>query len=178
MEKARRGELVPAAPVGYLKTEDQRLEKNPDRRVQQVIHLVFRKFSELGTVRQTLLGFLEHGLQVPAHTPRGDFLWRRPAYRAMHRMLTNPVYGGTYAYGKTEQLLRYENGAARHCSRRKPRHQWLALIPNAHEGYVPWEEFERIQRTIKENVPGLPGAIKNGPACSLVCCVAGAVVVS
>jgi DNA invertase Pin-like site-specific DNA recombinase len=163
MEKARRGELVPAAPVGYLRTEDQRLEKNPDRRVQQVIHLVFGKFSELGTVRQTLLWFLEHGLQVPAHTPRGDVLWRRPAYRAMHRMLTNPVYGGTYAYGKTEQLLRYENGAARHCCRRKPRHQWLALIPNAHEGYVPWEEFERIQRTIKENVPGSPGAIKNGP---------------
>jgi len=163
MEKARRGELVPAAPVGYLKTEDQRLEKNPDRRVQQVIHLVFSKFSELGTVRQTLLWFLEHGLQVPAHTPRGDVLWRRPAYRAMHRMLTNPVYGGTYAYGKTEQLLRYENGAARHCCRRKPRHQWLALIPNTHEGYVLWEEFERIQRTIKENVPGSPGAIKNGP---------------
>ena len=27
VEKARRGELVPAAPVGYLKTEDQRLER-------------------------------------------------------------------------------------------------------------------------------------------------------
>lgn len=163
VEKARRGELVPAAPVGYLKTEDQRLEKNPDRRVQQAVHLVFSKFSELGTVRQTLLWFLEHGLQVPAHTPRGETLWRRPAYRAMYRMLTNPVYGGTYAYGKTERLLRYENGEARHCSRRKPRHQWLALIPNAHEGYVRWEEFEQIQRAIKQNMPGSPGAIKNGP---------------
>jgi hypothetical protein len=81
----------------------------------------------------------------------------------MYRMLTNPVYGGTYAYGKTEQLLRYENGEARHCSRRKPRHQWLALIPNAHEGYVRWEEFERIQQAIKQNMPGSPGAIKNGP---------------
>jgi DNA invertase Pin-like site-specific DNA recombinase len=31
-EKARRGELVVSAPVGYVKTENQRLEKNPDRR--------------------------------------------------------------------------------------------------------------------------------------------------
>src|SRR5215813_6806955 len=36
-EKARRGELVVAAPVGYVKTEDPRLEKNSDRRVQQAI---------------------------------------------------------------------------------------------------------------------------------------------
>src|SRR5256714_3043379 len=31
-EKARRGELVVAAPIGYLKTEEQLLEKDPDRR--------------------------------------------------------------------------------------------------------------------------------------------------
>src|ERR1700751_4601021 len=64
-EKARRGELLQSAPVGYIKTEDQRLEKDPDLRVQQAILLVFRKFMELGTVRQTLMWFLEHGLQVP-----------------------------------------------------------------------------------------------------------------
>jgi hypothetical protein len=58
-EKARRGELLQAAPVGYVKTEDQRLEKDPDLRVQQAILLVFRKFMELGTVRQTLMWFLE-----------------------------------------------------------------------------------------------------------------------
>jgi hypothetical protein len=66
-----------------LKTEDQRLEKNPDRRVRQGIPLVFRKFSELGTVRQTLRWFLEHGLQVPTRTSRGEILWRRPGYRSM-----------------------------------------------------------------------------------------------
>src|SRR5512132_823513 len=35
-EKARRGELIVAAPVGYVKTDDQRLGKDPDRRVQEV----------------------------------------------------------------------------------------------------------------------------------------------
>ena len=54
-EKARRGEFVVAAPAGYVKTEDQRLEKNPDRRVQQAVGRVFREFQELGSVRQTLL---------------------------------------------------------------------------------------------------------------------------
>src|SRR6201997_3455230 len=107
MEKARRGELLCAAPVGYLKTEDQKLEKNPDRRIQQAITLVFRKFIEFGTVRQTLMWFLEHGLQVPAQNSTGQIYWRRPVYRSMHRMLTHPAYGGAYTYGKTESLVRY-----------------------------------------------------------------------
>src|SRR3954470_22090774 len=39
-EKARRGELVVAAPVGFVKDGD-RYEKDPDRRVQEAITLVF-----------------------------------------------------------------------------------------------------------------------------------------
>ena len=165
-EKARRGELVVSAPVGYWKTEDQRLEKHPDLRVQQAVSLVFRKFGELGTVRQTLLWFLEHGLQLPTHIQNGELAWKRPSYRSLYRMLTSPVYGGAYAYGKTEQLLRYENGEPRHHCRRKPREQWLALIPNNHEGYVGWEEFERMQQAIRENSlsSGQTGALKTGPA--------------
>jgi DNA invertase Pin-like site-specific DNA recombinase len=162
-EKARRGELLQSAPVGYIKTGDQRLEKDPDLRVQQAILLVFRKFMELGTVRQTLMWFLEHGLQVPAQNARGETFWKRPVYRSMHRMLTSPIYGGAYTYGKTEHLVRYDGGKPRYLCRRKPREQWLALIPGAHEGYVSWDEFERIASTIRENTQGA-GAVKNGPA--------------
>jgi DNA invertase Pin-like site-specific DNA recombinase len=165
-EKARRVEIIVSAPIGYIKREDQRLEKDPDLRVQRTILLVFHKFSELGTVRQTLMWFLEHGLEVPTRTPRGETRWKRPVYRSMHRMLTSPVYGGAYAYGKTEHLTGYEGARPRHVCRRKPREQWLALIPGAHEGYVSWEEFQRIECAIRENSQGeqRPGAVKNGQA--------------
>ena len=165
-EKARRGELIQAAPIGYIKTEDQRLEKDPDLRVQETILLVFRKFMELGTVRQTLMWFLEHNLQVPTRNARGETHWKRPVYRSMHRVLTSPIYGGAYCYGKTEHLIRYDDGKPRHLCRRKPREQWLALIPGAHEGYVSWEEFERIVGAIQANTQGeqQAGAVKNGQA--------------
>jgi DNA invertase Pin-like site-specific DNA recombinase len=163
-EKARRGELLISAPVGYVKTDDQRLDKNPDRRVQEAIGLIFRKFRELGTVRQTLLWFLEHDLQLPAHNARGELLWKRPSYRALHHLMTSPVYGGAYTYGKTEYVVHYHQGEPRHRSRRRPRENWLALIPGTHEGYVSWEEFERIQQAIRENrmSSDQPGAPKRG----------------
>ena len=165
-EKAKRGELLVAAPVGYRKTEDQRLEKDPDLRVQDAIRSVFRQFGAIGSVRQTLLWFLEHGLQLPACTPRGELQWKRPSYGTVYRILTNPNYGGAYAYGKTECAIHYEDGEPRKRDRHKPRDQWLALIPNAHEGYIDWDEFERIQNSISGNLrlAGHAGAPKNGEA--------------
>jgi DNA invertase Pin-like site-specific DNA recombinase len=167
--KAKRGELIIMAPVGYRKTEDQRLEKTPDRRVQEAIRLVFDQFERIGSVRQTLLWFHEHGLQLPAVTAGSEqVLWKRPVYSTVYRMLTNPIYGGAYAYGKTECGTLYEAGAVRKRDRRKPRAQWLSLIPHAHEGYVDWDRFERIREAIHANLQLSPfgphGAPKGGAA--------------
>ena len=164
-EKARRGELIVSAPVGYVKAE-ARLEKDPDRRIQEAVLSVFSKFAELGSVRQTLMWFLENDLQLPVQTADGDVHWRRPRYANVHRMLTNPAYGGAYAYGRTEHSTRYEEGKPRQASRRKGRDEWLALIPNTHEGYISWERFEEVQRAISGNVRGLgqSGAVQDGSA--------------
>jgi DNA invertase Pin-like site-specific DNA recombinase len=165
-EKARRGELIVAAPAGYIKTEDQRLEKDPDRRVQEAVQLVLAKFMELGTARQVLLWLLEHGLQLPVVNPRGEVYWTRPAYSTVHQILSNPVYAGAYAYGKTEHTVRYENGEPRHCSRRKEKQHWWALIPDTHEGYISWEQHQRIQQMMSDNTYGREqtGAAKRGSA--------------
>jgi len=170
-QKAARGELLVAVPVGYIKV-DGRVEKDPDRRVQSAIASIFAKFLELGSARQALLWFVDNDLDVPVarHGNRtgSEVVWKRPSYRRFLEVLKNPMYAGAYAYGKTAVIAEAHNGQPRKRSKRKPRSEWSVLIEDHHEEYITWDTYQRIDKMLsgnnsRLNAPG-PGAAKNGPA--------------
>ena len=65
-QKARRGELFMTVAIGYVRTSKERIEKDPDRRVQEAISLVFAKFVELQSIRQVHLWLRDEKLLLPA----------------------------------------------------------------------------------------------------------------
>jgi DNA invertase Pin-like site-specific DNA recombinase len=155
LQKARRGELQIQRSVGFCWTSSGKLEKDPDQRVQQAIELVFRKMTELGSVRQVLRWFREESVLLPAFPhglEEGKMIWKLPGYASLHSMLTNPVYAGAYCYGKTETRIKIVEGRARKSAgHRKPQSGWKVFIMDHHPGYLSWEEYERNQSMIAAN---------------------------
>lgn len=169
--KARRGELIISLPVGYVQTRDGRLEKHPDQRVQGALTVVFQKFAELGSARQVLLWMHQEQVTLPGlerDPVWGDRLrWRLPHYNSILNLLQNPLDAGAYAFGRTETRIHVVAGAP-HTTRghRRPREQWMVLLRDHHEGYIPWDTYERNQQLLADNAQMkgqmVAGAIRGG----------------
>ena len=116
-QKARRGALVLGVAAGYVKIGRDRIEKNPDKRVQDALQLVFTKFAELQSARQVHIWLREEGIELPVKSRQGEahgVVWRLPAYNIVHNILTNPIYAGAYAFGRTKSRVSVEGGRKLH----------------------------------------------------------------
>ena len=153
--KARRGALRFTLPPGFCWSEDDRIEIDPDERVQGAIRFVFEKFRELGSARQVFLWSRTAGLQLPVVRRNGAVRrieWRAPAYHSITQILRNPIYAGAYAIGRTEARTRVVEGHAMKTSgHHKVMSDWNVLILDNHEGYIDWARFEENQRMFEEN---------------------------
>ena len=167
-QKAQRGALVLGVAAGYVKVGREGIEKNPDKRVQEAIGLVFTKFSEVQSARQVHIWLREEKIELPVKSRHGEakgVVWRLPAYNIVHGILTNPIYAGAYAFGRTTSRVSVVDGRKR--VRRgihRPMADWDVLIKDHHAAYITWEQFERTRGVIANNATGMSSAVAKGAA--------------
>ena len=157
--KARRGELFKRLPVGYVLDATGKVVLHPDRRVSQAIQLLFTKFRELWSVRQTFLWFRDHDVELPANPIRGtQLVWKIPSQSLVGDILRNPFYAGAYVWGRrpvkavlVEGRLEKRQGAIR------PPEQCRVFIPDHHPGYIDWASYEDNQRMTLRNAVNWEG---------------------
>ena len=166
LNKASRGELAIPLPVGLVYEANGEVILDPDRQVQQSIHLLFATFRRTGSACATVRSFREQSLLFPRR-PRGgpgkgQLLWVPLTHSHVIQILRSPRYAGAFAYGRT-RLRRKNDGRGRSTAVRQPREQWHTLLLHAHPGYVDWEEHEENLRRLGENARAHGAVRGEGP---------------
>ena len=152
VNKARRGELEIPLPVGFVYDASGRVGLDPDQQVQETIRAFFQTFRRTGSATATVKVFRDQQLPFPrrarAGVHQGETLWGRLEHSRALWVLHNPRFAGAFFFGRSRQR---HTADARLVYERLPREEWTALIPNAHAGYITWEDFEENQRRLREN---------------------------
>ncbi|MFQ5796811.1 MAG: recombinase family protein [Candidatus Bipolaricaulia bacterium] len=163
LNKARRGELWIRAPIGYVHDGNNGLVFDPDQQIYGAVQMLFETFRCRGSAEQVVRHFQQQGLRWPRRLvtgPRaGEVIWDELEHSRVLNILHNPRYAGAYVYGRSRQQKR----GGHVIFRRLPRQQWKVFIPNAHPGYITWEEFEANQRQLLENANGYGSDRKKSP---------------
>src|SRR6202162_2483837 len=151
--KARRGELLKRLPVGYAVDAMGKVALHPDRRVCEAVQLVFAKFRERWSVRQTFQWFRDQDVELPANPIQGtQLVWKIPSQSLIGDILCNPFYAGAYVWGRrpvatelTEGRLEKRQAATRRAE------DCRVFIRDHHVGYIDWATYEENQRMIRRN---------------------------
>jgi DNA invertase Pin-like site-specific DNA recombinase len=152
--KAARGELRLALPVGLDRDEDGRIVLCPDEQVRHAIERVFALWRRLGSARQVVFELIAEGQQLPRRTVgQRRIRWARASYGAVHDFLTNPAYAGAFVFGRTRREKRLdEHGRLRVRDVEVPIEQWSVCLPEHHPGYVSWPEYLQTRARLRANV--------------------------
>jgi DNA invertase Pin-like site-specific DNA recombinase len=164
--KARRGELRLTVPIGYVWHREYGLTVDPDLRTQEVVRLIFARFRQHASARQTYLSLAAERVHFPRPSDGKklvSFDWTPIRYRNVMGLLKNPFYAGAYIYGKTESRTTMVDGRLRKTYKHgKPFDQWEVVLKDHHDGYIDWAEFERNQKLLALNAYGRAGGAKSG----------------
>jgi DNA invertase Pin-like site-specific DNA recombinase/DNA-binding transcriptional regulator YiaG len=170
LSKARRGELPMILPVGLVYDPAGKVVLDPDVGVQHAIRHLFATFARTGSARAVVQTFNREGVRFPARIRtgphKGELSWMPLKHWRVLRSLHNPRYAGAFVYGRHRGRTTPDGKAT---IEQLPRDQWTALIPDAHPGYITWEQFETNQQLLAVNAHAhstdrAAGPAREGPA--------------
>jgi DNA invertase Pin-like site-specific DNA recombinase len=164
LNKARRGELKIPPPVGLVYDDKDRILLDPDQQVQQALRRVFESFRRLGSAFAVVKEFRASNLLFPRRPlsgPRkGELLWSELYHFRVLQILHNPRYAGAFVFGRF-RCQRDPDG--RYQSERRPREDWAVVLPDAHAGYLSWDEYLSNREILERNLQARDGNHRKCP---------------
>lgn len=147
--KARRGELKMPLPVGLAYDSQGRVILDPDRQVQQAVRTFFQAYRRLGSAFAVVRYFRQNELSFPRRLrgglSRGRLIWGPLIHIRALQILRNPRYAGAYVFGRTRARKRPNGNDGYEVL---PQEQWHTLIPDAHPGYITWQQYQENLQTL------------------------------
>lgn len=149
LNKAERGELALALPVGLLRNKSEVVEKDPNLEVQARLELLFSSFLRLKSAAKVLRFFNDQELRLPRRNRFDELIWKKPTVAAILEILKNPAYAGAFVYGRTR--TRRDGPSGNVSITRLPAEEWRIIVRDKYPPYINWETFEKIQAMLKDN---------------------------
>lgn len=151
---AQRGKIpLGSVPFGYKKTEIEQRRLEPDEEAAEIVRYIFNMF-EAGKSKAGIARALnEKGIPSPARykqmkgikTPYRD--GSRWEGEMISRILENPVYAGTTAFGRTKPAN------PRGKSIKAPPSEWV-VKENTHKAIISSQQFKRVGLLLEAKANG------------------------
>jgi hypothetical protein len=139
-------------PTGFVYDHNDKIIMDPDKQVQQSMHLFFDVFQRTGAAFATVKAFAKDDVKFPCRIhsgpDKGKLKWQRLTSGRAQVIVKNPRYAGAYYYGR-QRSRKNVDGSTTHFQ--VPRDEWLVLIKNVHPGYITWEQYEENLRRMRQN---------------------------
>ena len=164
LSKAKRGELRAPLPIGFVYNSEGQVIVDPDQQVQESLRIFFQTYRRIGTAWGTVQVFRKQKFLFPRRlrkgVRKGELVWGELRFSRALSILHNPRYAGAFFFGRTRTRKTVDGGTL---TKRLPKEEWHTLLPDAHEGYISWEEYEGNQRRLRETAQAYGGDRRKSP---------------